>query len=346
MRELSLHKHSISPAYSDSITIRFLASPINPADINQIQGTYPSKPTFDSLLGTPAPSAVAGNEGVAEVVSVGSSVPDSLRPGDWVLPRQPGLGTWRTYAQVHYGTVSKISDKSNITPVQAATVSVNPTTAHQLLRGFADLSPGSWVLQNGANSGVGRAVIQLAKLWGLRTLNVVRDRPELDSLKAELETLGATAVVTEDELLSSDFGTRFKRDIIGDAPPPSLALNCVGGRPALALAKLLDGPRAQHVTYGAMAKQPVTVPPSLLIFRNISFTGFWVSAWSAAEPEDKQKTVNELLDLMRAGRLRDPPTVPVPWRELSVDEAALKNAVQGTLSGFRKGKGIFIFEDS
>src|SRR4051812_7326779 len=41
---LSLHSHSISPPHSNLMTLRFLASPINPADINQIQGVYPSKP--------------------------------------------------------------------------------------------------------------------------------------------------------------------------------------------------------------------------------------------------------------------------------------------------------------
>lgn len=33
-----------------------------------------------------------------------------------------------------------------------------------------------WVIQNGANSAVGVAVIQLAKSWGVKTINLVRDR--------------------------------------------------------------------------------------------------------------------------------------------------------------------------
>ena len=35
---------------------------------------------------------------------------------------------------------------------------------------------GDAVIQNGANSGVGQAVIQLAAAWGLNTVNIVRDR--------------------------------------------------------------------------------------------------------------------------------------------------------------------------
>lgn len=33
-----------------------------------------------------------------------------------------------------------------------------------------------WVIQNGGNSAVGIAVIQIAKSWGVKTINLVRDR--------------------------------------------------------------------------------------------------------------------------------------------------------------------------
>ena len=33
-----------------------------------------------------------------------------------------------------------------------------------------------WVIQNGANSAVGTAVIQICKSWGVGTINLVRDR--------------------------------------------------------------------------------------------------------------------------------------------------------------------------
>lgn len=35
--------------------------------------------------------AVGGNEGVAQILEVGSQV-KALRPGDWVIPRDAGLG--------------------------------------------------------------------------------------------------------------------------------------------------------------------------------------------------------------------------------------------------------------
>ena len=39
-----------------------------------------------------------------------------------------------------------------------------------------DVCVGDTVIQNGSNSAVGQCVIQLAAAWGLKTINVVRNR--------------------------------------------------------------------------------------------------------------------------------------------------------------------------
>ena len=70
------------------VLLRFLASPINPSDINQVQGVYAVKPVWrEDVDGT----AVGGNEGVAEIVKVGEDV-KSVQPGDWVLPAIAAFG--------------------------------------------------------------------------------------------------------------------------------------------------------------------------------------------------------------------------------------------------------------
>ena len=38
------------------------------------------------------------------------------------------------------------------------------------------LFTGDVVVQNGSNSGVGESVIQLAASWGIKTINIIRDR--------------------------------------------------------------------------------------------------------------------------------------------------------------------------
>lgn len=66
---------------------------------------------------------------------------------------------------------------------------------------------------------------------GVRTVNVVRDRPDLDQLRVELRDLGATVVTTEEAL---------KQNIAAaELPRPRLGLNCVGGSSSAAVAKAL-----------------------------------------------------------------------------------------------------------
>ena len=341
----SLWRHSISPSYSTQLTLRLLAAPINPADINQIQGVYPTKPPFTSTLGTPQPSAVAGNEGCAEVLSAGSGC-KTVQKGDWVVMKYTGQGTWRTHMQVEESQVLKIDDKTGLNAKQVGTVSVNPCTAFRMLKDFVqlDAEKRDWFVQNGSNSGVGRAAIQLGKLWGYKSINVVRDRPGLDELKNELRELGATVVVTDEELRAQGFEERVNEWTDGGREIIRLGLNCVGGKPTSAMAKILS-PDAHMVTYGAMSKAPLQVPTALLIFRNITFDGFWVSRWSDANPEEKKRTVEEVLQLTREGKFKDVPMQEVPW-SWETKKEELVDAVQGTLEGFRKGKGIFVFGDT
>lgn len=344
----SLHTYSISPPHHTQCTVRLLVAPINPADINQLQGVYPAKPPFTTVLGTASPSAVAGNEAAFEVLSTGSGV-KSLQKGDWVVAKRSALGTWRTHAQFDESDLLRIEDRSGLNPLQVGTVNINPVTAYRMLKDFCDwdwLRVGEeWVIQNGANSGVGRAAIQLAREWGLKSLNVIRERAsdaETEALKADLYSLGATAVVTESQLFSSDFRDYIHNLTKQGKEPIRLALNCVGGKSATALAKTL-APNSCLVTYGATAKQPLTLPASLLIFQNITFQGFWVSAWSDKNPAQKLDTIHDILRLTREGKFKDVPTQEVKWTWETKGEELAKE-VQGTLEGYRRGKSVFVYE--
>ncbi|PSS28102.1 hypothetical protein M430DRAFT_113527 [Amorphotheca resinae ATCC 22711] len=343
---LSLHTHSISPSLpSNSLLLRALATPINPADINQIQGVYPAKPPFTSLLGTSEPSAVGGNEGCFEVASVGASV-KSVSKGDWIIMKHTGFGTWRTHTLAEESDVLKVN-KEGLTPIQVGTVSVNPCTAYRMLKDFEDIREGQWFIQNGANSGVGRAAIQLGKQWGLKSINIIRDRPDpaaTEAMKKELLELGATKVVTESELMDKGFADQVKEWTNGGREKVKIGLNCVGGKPTSALVKCLS-PSGHLVTYGGMSKQPLQLPTAALIFKDLKFSGFWVSRWSDANPDEKRRMVYEILEMTRLGMFKDVPVQQLTW-DWSTEESVLKDAVQGTLGGFRAGKGVFVYGDT
>lgn len=320
---------------------------MNPADVNQIQGVYPSKPPFETSLGTVEPSAVGGNEGAFEVISTGAGV-KNLSKGDWVIMKRTNQGTWRTHAQLDESQLIRIENKEGLTPLQIGTVSVNPVTAYRMIRDFCNwdwMRAGEeWMIQNGANSGVGRAAIQLGREWGIKTLNVVRQRKtpeETEALKQELKDLGAAVVVTEEEMLNGGFRDMVKEVTRQGREPIRLALNCVGGKNATALAKTLS-PGSHMVTYGAMSKQPVALPSGLLIFKNLVFDGFWVSKWGDKNPQLKENTIKDVLQLTRAGRFKDIPFDKVEWN-WKTEGPELAENVQGTLGGYRSGKGVFTF---
>jgi len=261
-----------------------------------------------------------------------------------VIPKATGLGTWRTHLQVGEEKVVRV-EKEGLDRKQVATVSVNPVTAYRMLKDFVSLKEGDWFIQNGANSGVGRAAIQLGRMWGLKSINIVRKREgkEGEKMRRELEELGADIVVNDEEITDRSFSDKVKEWTNNGREKIPLALNCVGGDAAMAMAKVLS-PSAHMVTYGAMSKNPLRVGASMLIFKDLVFDGFWVSRWSDQHPEEKKRTVDEILGMMREGRFRDVPMVEVAWG-WETGRGELVEAVEGTLGGFRKGKGVFVFED-
>jgi mitochondrial enoyl-[acyl-carrier protein] reductase / trans-2-enoyl-CoA reductase len=81
-------------------------------------------------------------------------------------------GTWREEAAAPAAAFDKVPN--DIPAAYAAVLGVNPCTAYRLLKDFGDLQPGDYIIQNAANSMVGQAVVQLANLFGIKTINVVR----------------------------------------------------------------------------------------------------------------------------------------------------------------------------
>ncbi|XP_030750960.1 enoyl-[acyl-carrier-protein] reductase, mitochondrial [Sitophilus oryzae] len=273
----------------NEILVKMIAAPVNPADINTIQGKYPSKPSLP---------AIPGNEGVGQIIELGPDVTD-FTEGDHVVPIASNLGTWQTHLLVTKDQVFKVPKKLGI--VEAATLTVNPCTAFRMLRDFAALKPGDTIIQNGANSACGQNVIQICRTWGIRTVNVVRDRPNIDELKNYLISLGANFVLTEEELRTTDI---FKK---GEIDKPRLALNCVGGKNALECLRYLQN-GSPMVTYGGMSREPLSIPTSALIFKDLQFRGFWMTRWSKenASSIERFEMLAELITMMTNNDLQGP----------------------------------------
>jgi len=292
---------------ADEVVVKMKAAPINPADLNAIEGKYPVRPTLP---------ATPGMEGAGVVVELGSAVRNVPVGTLVILPH--GLGTWREACVV--AAEKLVTVPAGIEPIQAAMLKVNPITAWRMLHDFVSLQPGEWMIQNAANSGAGRAAIQIARECGYRTVNVVRRAELIEELKAE----GGDVVLVDGENLRDEVAAATER------APIRLALNAVGGENALRVAKTLAS-EGTMVTYGAMSLQPLCIPNGMFIFKNLRFTGFWVNKWhDAATPQQRAETFGPLFEMAQRGLLRAKVEKTYPLTEA---KAALEHAAQNKRSG-------------
>lgn len=308
---LQLQERVLPPPTGHEVRVRMRYAPVNPADLNFIEGTY----------GRVAhPPCIPGHEGCGEVEAVGPNV-SSLAPGDAVIPLL-GTGCWTQHLTAEEQYFAKLPPQ--LDPVQASMLRVNPVTAWALLKHYnTKLGEGDWVAQNAANSGVGRAFIQLAKHFGIKTVNFVR-RPELIE---ELKALGADVVV-----LDTPEGVAEAKAALGDEEV-LLAANAVGGDSAIHLMDVLSS-GGTLVTYGAMSRRSLKVPNKFLIFKSLTLTGLWITKWlEKASSAELRSVLDPLTALIEKGEL-------VTAIDQIVPMADFKEAILRAQQGGRGGKVI------
>jgi len=291
----------------DEVVFDVLAFPINPADMWFCRGSYRLKP--------PLP-ATPGAECVGRVAAVGAAV-KHVKQGDLVINLQRENWTQRRKVKGD----DAIPLPAGIDLRQAAMVRINPPTALLMLTDFVELREGDWVIQNVANSAVGRLVIVLAHRRGLRTLNVVR-RPEL---AGELSALGADLVMVDGE----DLAARVAR-ATGEARI-MLGLEAIGGAATGRLADCVatDG---TLVHYGSMSGEDPTVGRSNFIYRGVRLTGFMLGRFLARRsPQQIREIYAGLAGQVMAGKLGAPVDTVYP-----IDK--IKQALAHADKGGRNGK--------
>ncbi len=295
---------------AQEVQVKMLACPINPAEMLLMSGRYASKPDVPYRLGI---------EGAGEVVAVGDGV-SHLKPGDRVMSL--GRQNWAELINFSVNHVVKVPD--NADPLQLGMLKVNPATAWLMLTGYVQLQPENWLIQNAANSGVGHAIIQLARAEGWKTVNVVRRPWLIDPLKEQ----GADVVIIDGD----DLAERVAEET-GNADI-KLAIDAVAGASTRRLAESC-GDGAVVVNYGFLSGNPCEMTPEQTVFRDMSLRGFWLSKFMGS----MERSEIDKLYATVGGRVADG-TVHAPVEATYTLDQAVEALEHAAREG-RKGKILF-----
>src|SRR5438874_8024014 len=246
----------------EDVLISMEAAPLNPSDFLFVRGNYGIRPIFPASVGA---------EGVGRVAKIGSKVDVALQGKRVLILPTSEQGTWAEQVVVPVRNIVPMSDEAD--PLQLSMIGINPATAYLLLNRYVSLMPGDWIGQTAANSAMGQYVIKLAKLAGVKTLNVVRREEAAEQVRQ----FGGDRVVHQGDNLDQAIAQAL------DGKKLSLVLDIVGGTSVGELAKSLK-PGGSIVVYALQSGQFPAISPGDLIYGGLSLHGFWLINWIRNAP--------------------------------------------------------------
>src|SRR5437667_8280949 len=174
--------------------------------------------------------------------------------------------------------------------------------------------------------GAERYIIALAKLAGVKTLNVVRREDAAEQVRQ----WGGDRVVQQGDNLHKDIEEALNGKKL------SLVLDNVGGTPVGELAKSLKT-GGSTVVYAVLSGQFPAISPKDLIYRDLSLHGFWLMNWIRNAPRTEiQEIYQKLGDLAADGSLYAAVEHVYPLEQF-------KEAFTRSLRSHRGGKILFQF---
>ena len=299
----------------EDVLVSMEAAPINPSDFLLVRGIYGVRPAFPFSLGA---------EGVGRVTQTGSKAVAALEGKRVLILPTYEQGTWADEVVVPVRNLVPLNDGAD--PLQLSMIGINPATAYLLLHRYVSVMPGDWVGQTAANSAMGQYLIALAKLAGVKTLNVVRREEAAEQVRQ----WGGDRVVLQGDKLHEDTERAL------DGKKLSLVLDMVGGTPVGELAKSLK-PGGAIVVYSLLGGQFPAMPPKEFLYRGLSLHGFWLINWIRNAPRAEiEETYRKLGELLADGTLSAAVEHTYPLEQF-------REAIKQSSQSNRGGKVLFQF---
>ncbi len=288
------------------VRVKVIASPINPADLMFVQNLYGIRPQLPSGIGF---------EGVGIIDALGEGV--SMQVGTRVS--FTSIGTWSEYAIARQPTLIPVPDA--LPDELAAQLFVNPFTAYALVQ-ESGVAEGGWLMLTAAGSAFGKLVIQLCQMRGIKTIGTVRS----NGLSEELKSLGLTEIINTE---TDDLAARVK-EITGGVGVASV-LDAVGGHTAMEAFKCMSRGGTMLI-YGLLSLQDPSLNVGLMIFRELTVKGFWLTDWMRrVDNQTRGEVARQVVSLLASGTIQ----LPVE-ASYSLDQIA--EAVEHANRPGRKGK--------
>src|SRR5258707_569301 len=297
----------------EDVLISMEAAPLNPSDFLLVRGMYGIRPVFPFSVGA---------EGVGRVTQTGAKGDAALQGRRVLILPTYEQGTWADQVVVPARNIVPMSDEAD--PLQLSMIGINPATAYLLLKRYASLMPGDWIGQTAANAAMGQYIIALAKLAGVKTLNVVRRNEAAEQVRQ----WGGDRVVLQGDKLAKDIEEALHGKKL------SLVLDTLGGSPVGELAKSLK-PGGSTVVYAMQGGQFPAISPKDFIYRGLSLHGFWLINWLRNAPRTEIEEIYQKLgDLVADGSLSAAVEHVYPLDQF-------KEAFKQSLKSNRSGKVLF-----
>ncbi len=266
------------------VLIQMAAASINPSDLAFMEGNYGFKkklPVVPGFEGSGTVVAASGPRAVKQLIGKRVACAASF----------DGDGSWAQYMAV--GASYCLPLKKNVDIESGSSILVNPLTAYVLIE-KAKKNGHTAIVQTAAAGALGRMIYRLARREKLEVINIVRRSEQIEIMKE----IGAEHVLN-----SSD--DRFDRSLLVLAKKlnATAAFDAVGGKmPALLAATMPTG--STITVYGGLSGETGELHPGILIFKQQTIDGFWLSRWMGGQSPKKMAGISSKIQDMLKTELK------------------------------------------